>query len=431
MSSTGREAEEGEVLEGDVVSLNDSSLTLSAVERAGIDTQIATAKQYPRVLTECIRDAKTLATLDQETAGTMMYALPRGGKAIEGPSARLAEVVASSWGNLRVDADIVGEDATHVTAMGTCFDVEKNVAIRVRVKRRITDKNGRRFNEDMIGVTSNAAISIALRNAVFKVVPPALWQSVYRAARHASLGDGGTMQQKRQGAGDWIKKIGVTETEMFAALGVKGWDDVGEDELITLRGYRTSIQEGEIDADRIFRPEPTTRSDASKELDDAVEGVVDAPETPSEPETVATGADTTPEVMEADMGDDSAPGDDSEAEDEPEPPKPPPKRRKRAAKPRTPAGEGNTTPEPETAENGDESAPQDDSEGNGDPPGDDAMPQTAEDLIPAIEALEKEIDLKGRGRDSRRRRLTGDTDLPGAEIEGLQAYYRHLQDCRA
>lgn len=260
--------EEGVDVEVGSMEILSGSDALGAVDRASIDMQIATAKRFPRSVDRALKEALTLATLDEDTAASMFYALPRSGKTIEGPSARLAEVMAYSWGNLRADADIVAEDRTHVTAMGTCFDVEKNVAVRVRVKRRITDKHGKRYNEDMIGVTSNAAISIALRNAVFKVVPQAFVRRIYGEARKASLGKGGTITQKRQKALDWFGKLGVSEAQVFDVLGVRGLDDIGEDQLITLRGLVTAIQEGETTVEHMFRRHDV--SDGTDELNEAL-----------------------------------------------------------------------------------------------------------------------------------------------------------------
>lgn len=271
---------EGDEVEVGTLALLDGADALGAVDRAAIDVQIATAKRYPRSVDRSLKEALTLATLDEETAGSMFYALPRSGKTIEGPSARLAEVMAYTWGNLRVDADIVAEDKTTVTAMGTCFDLEKNVAVRVRVKRRITGSNGKRYNEDMIGVTSNAAISIALRNAVFKVIPAALTRRIYAEARTASLGKGGTIVQKRQRAMEWYAKLGVTEAQVFALLGVRGMDDVGEDQLITLRGLKTAIQDGETTVEQIVRPQGA--SDGVSELNEAVKTATPAP-APAQP----------------------------------------------------------------------------------------------------------------------------------------------------
>lgn len=245
------------------------SVALGAVDRASIDIQIATAKRYPRSVDKAIKEALTLATLDEETAGSMFYALPRSGKTIEGPSARLAEIMAYSWGNLRADADIVAEDKTHVTAMGTCFDLEKNVAVRVRVRRRITDRHGRRFNEDMVGVTSNAAISIALRNSVFKVIPASLVRRIYQEARTASLGKGGTITQKRQKALGWFNKAGVKDEQVFELLDVRGMDDIGEDELITLRGLVTAIKDGDTTVEQTFNP--PKKSAGAEDLNEALD----------------------------------------------------------------------------------------------------------------------------------------------------------------
>ena len=57
-----------------------------ALDRAAIDVQVATAKQFPRSVAASMKEAKELVTLDTETAGTMFYVLPRGGKKIRGPS---------------------------------------------------------------------------------------------------------------------------------------------------------------------------------------------------------------------------------------------------------------------------------------------------------------------------------------------------------
>ncbi len=101
-------------------------------------------------MTRALKLAQSLACLDQETAAGMFYTLTRGGKKIMGPSTRLAEIVAGAWGNMRVDAGVESTDTNLLTAVATCWDLETNVAIRVRVQQRITDKNGKRYGDDMI-----------------------------------------------------------------------------------------------------------------------------------------------------------------------------------------------------------------------------------------------------------------------------------------
>src|SRR5262245_66016358 len=70
------------------------SATLSVIERAQIDTQIATARAYPRSVRTAINNILTLATLDEQTAVECVYVLSRGKKPVRGPSVRLAEIVA-------------------------------------------------------------------------------------------------------------------------------------------------------------------------------------------------------------------------------------------------------------------------------------------------------------------------------------------------
>ena len=68
-----------------------SSLAVS-LARAEVDQQVATARAMPRSISKAIQNINTLATLDEESAQECIYALPRGGKPIKGPSVRLAEI---------------------------------------------------------------------------------------------------------------------------------------------------------------------------------------------------------------------------------------------------------------------------------------------------------------------------------------------------
>ena len=128
-------------------------------DRAAIDIQIATAKQFPRNIKRATDNSVAIVTMDKETAETCTYSVPRGGKAITGPSVHLARILAQQWGNMRVDAKVISVDAKQLTSQAVAFDLENNLAIKIEVKRSIMGKNGR-FNDDMITVTGNAANSI-------------------------------------------------------------------------------------------------------------------------------------------------------------------------------------------------------------------------------------------------------------------------------
>ena len=91
----------------------------------------------------------------------------------------MGEICLTAWGNAHAATKITEIGEKQVTAQAVCWDLEQNVRIAVEVRRRITDKRGNKFNDDMIGVTCNAAASIALRNAIFKVIPRAFVDDLF------------------------------------------------------------------------------------------------------------------------------------------------------------------------------------------------------------------------------------------------------------
>lgn len=244
--------------------------TLARLVESEINQQVATAKRYPRSLQRFADEAMQMVTLDKATAQECMYALPRDGKSIVGPSARFAEIIASAWGNNRAGARVVDVGGEFVTAQGVFHDLERNVAVTIEVQRRITDKNGRRYKEDMIGVTGNAAVSIALRNAVLKGVPKAFWAPMFESALTIIRGDAKTLADRRGQALDYAMKAHAVSAERVCmALGVEGVNDIGLDELVTLRGMLQAIKDGDSTADQLF-PETAARNSSSKTLNDRI-----------------------------------------------------------------------------------------------------------------------------------------------------------------
>ena len=237
-----------------------------------VDTQIVTAKKFPRSMKQFKERALSLVTLDEDTAASCFYVLPArkggDGRSIEGPSARLAEIVAGSWGNLRAQACVVDDDGEFITAQGRCWDLETNVAVSVDVRRRIVDKYGKRYSADMVNTTANAACSIALRNAVFKVVPMAIVKPIYEQARSVAIGDATTLVKRRGDAVAYFGKLGVTTERLLASLERASLEDVTIDDLTTLTGLRTAIKDGDTTIDEAFPPleKPKPAASRSDEL---------------------------------------------------------------------------------------------------------------------------------------------------------------------
>jgi len=231
---------------------------IEQVTRAEIDTQITTAKKYPRTLSKVKADMLSFATLDQETAENCFYTLPRGGKNIQGPSVRLAEIAVSCYGNLRAGSRIIDTistgDSPHVVIQAVCHDLEKNVAVTVEKRRRIVGKKskGGAIDEDDINLAANAGAAIAFRDAVFKVVPGALIKPIFEQAKQVAIGDAKTLSERRQRAIDSFAKMGVSKDKVLAALEKKSIEDIDLPDLEVLFGLHTAIKDGQTTIDEAF-----------------------------------------------------------------------------------------------------------------------------------------------------------------------------------
>lgn len=225
---------------------------IELMERAQIDIQIATARKYPRQLAQIKANMISMATLDEETAEQCFFTLKRGEKLISGPSVRLAEIATACYGHIRAGARIIDNDGRTVTAQGVCHDLQNNVVIAMETKRRITDKNGKTYNDDMQIMTGNAAAAIAYRNAVFKVIPAALIKPAYEAARKVAIGNAQTLKQRRANAVDKFKALGVELATLLAYLGKTHIDEIGLPELEVLIGVFNGIKDGESSVDETF-----------------------------------------------------------------------------------------------------------------------------------------------------------------------------------
>ncbi len=226
---------------------------IQAIDRAEIDVQIATAKKYPRDVAQVLNKIRTYGQMDIETAAECFYSLPRGQQGtIEGISVRFAEIIAGAWGNLRLATRIVGNDGKTITAQGVAHDLETNLAVSVEVKRRIIDRYGKTYSEDMQVVTGNAASAIAFRNAVLKVVPKAITKKVTDEIKRVAIGSTADITTRRRSMIEYVKKFNITEEQVLFFCGAKSTENIDNEMLFNLRGAINAINEGGSTVEELF-----------------------------------------------------------------------------------------------------------------------------------------------------------------------------------
>ena len=246
--------EVAQVAQGDAQSV----IQMDAIEKANVDVQVSTAKQFPRNVTRAIQNSIVMATIDPDTAQMMRYALPRGDKPITGPSVHLAKLIVSNWGNMRAEAKVVQITDSQVVSRGTCWDLENNVATAIEVRRNIKNKNGQRFSDDMITVVGNAANSIAFRNAVFSVIPKAVTDKVYKAAQECitgDLSDEAKLLQKRTNCLKFFNdEYGITEEEVIKLCGKQTVNQIKAEEIALMLGIYQSLKDGDTTVEEVMEP---------------------------------------------------------------------------------------------------------------------------------------------------------------------------------
>lgn len=254
-------------------------------EKAAIDIQVATAKQYPRVSKRATNKSIEIVTQDKETAETCTYSIPRGGKKINGPSVHLARIIAQNWQNLRIESRVVSITQNQVVSEAVCFDLETNYAVKVQVRKNILQneyQNGQatgrkvRMNEDMITVTGNASNAIAYRNAVFAVIPKAVVDKVYGAAKNMITGDLSSDEKlikRRKAAIDHFKdNYNVTEEQILEVLGLNSINQIKQDEIVNLVGLAQAIKDGDTTVGETFGG---TKKAAKDKTDNKVQKIND------------------------------------------------------------------------------------------------------------------------------------------------------------
>lgn len=257
-------------MENEIIEVKQADM-LQAINRAEIDIQIATAKQYPRDLNATLNKIATYATMDKETAEDCFYVLRRKDKdgndaLIEGLSIRMAEIIASAWGNLRIQARIIGNDGRMITAQAICHDLESNVAVCKEVSRSIVTKKGYTFSQDMQIVTGNAASSIAFRNAVLAVIPKAVTKKIINEVKQVALGQAIDVETARKNCLANFAKAGVTEAMICQYLGIKAIAEIDKERLFELRATWNAIKEGTTTVQETFIT-PALEAKAQAEAD--------------------------------------------------------------------------------------------------------------------------------------------------------------------
>ncbi len=237
--------------------------------------QISVARSFPRAIEVFRRKVELDVCCSAQQAQDCTYLVKRGQDDVTGPSVRFAEALLRAWGNVRVNTEIADDTGTHIVARARFWDLESNMAFSEDVFRRVTNRAGQRYSDDMIGTTKNAAQAIAFRNVVLAGIPKSEWWPLYEKTVATMKGQKPSdpeFEKRKTKLFNWFRKNGVTDQDMGAFMGVMP-EDANVEDFIRLEQLGKSIHEGFQTFQEAFgKPEPQEPSGNSTNAKDKASG---------------------------------------------------------------------------------------------------------------------------------------------------------------
>lgn len=253
----------------------DTSLTQTAGERATAEVQAAyvIAKKFPRNLHESYQNI--LASCKRPfLAEQAMYAYPRGGQLITGPSIRLAEAMGQSWGNLDCGVREVSQSNGVSVAEAYAIDLQTNTRITktFHVKHERHTKKGKTRLTDPRDIYEMVANQGArrLRACILGIIPGDVADAAVEQCKR-------TLESSDVPIADQIKKM----VSAFDELGVKvehlekrlghNLDATIAQEIVTLKGIYKSIKDGMAKREDFFEIQSKAAEDSKEDLKELLE----------------------------------------------------------------------------------------------------------------------------------------------------------------
>lgn len=289
-------------------------------EASEIQAMVFMAKQFPRNQIQAA-DRILNACTRQTLADSAVYSYPRGGQNVEGPSIRLAEVLAQNWGNLDFGIRELSQENGVSTVEAYAWDLETNVrqAKVFQVAHKRMAKGGTKTltdPRDIYEMVANQG-SRRLRACILSIIPGDI---VEAALAQCSITQAASVGATPEEIKETIRKLTAT-MEKFGITAENIQDRyqcrleaIRPAQIVELRKIYTSLKDGMSKPSDWFAIQEVKKSDA-QDLNAMVDGTaaVEAkPEPIAEPtkptpteeqfaaliEAVSTGVKEVAEVLE-------------------------------------------------------------------------------------------------------------------------------------
>ena len=209
-----------------------------------------------------------------------MYAFPRGGSQITGPSVALAREMARLWGNIRYGCRVVTEDDTTCHIKGYAYDLETNAYVESEDKfRKLIQRKDKRDgvtkwvppDERDMRELMNRRAAFLVRNCILQLMPPDFVEDAMDRVQATKTADAsGQLKEDRAGT---IKRMLMAfdevhvSPEMIAEYLGHAIDDVTDREVADLKAIYKSLRDGNSQREEYFVTKKPAVQDVTPQAD--------------------------------------------------------------------------------------------------------------------------------------------------------------------
>lgn len=245
-----------------------SASTQEAKGVAEVQASFVIAKKFPRNENECymkmINSCKRASLAEQA-----MYAYPRGGQMVTGPSIRLAEVLAQKWSNLSIGIEIVSQTNDKTEAKAFAIDRENNFCVEqyFTVKHQRTTKKGvQRLTDerDIRELVANIG-SRNLRGCILRIIPGDIVEAAVEQCKKTLESSDIPIAEQTKRLIIAFDEMGVKVEHIEKRLG-HNLEAIIPQEIVTLRSIFKSLKDGMAKREDFFDIASNKAETAKEEL---------------------------------------------------------------------------------------------------------------------------------------------------------------------
>lgn len=266
-------------------------------EASEIQAMVFMAKQFPRNQIQAA-DRILNACTRQTLADSAVYSYPRGGQNVEGPSIRLAEVLAQNWGNLDFGIRELSQENGVSTVEAYAWDLETNVrqAKVFQVAHKRMAKGGTKTltdPRDIYEMVANQG-SRRLRACILSIIPGDI---VEAALAQCSVTQAASVGATPEEIKETIRKLTATMGKFgITAENIQDryqcrLEAIRPAQIVELRKIYTSLKDGMSKPSDWFAIQEVKKSDAqdlNAMVDDSATAIEEKPKSTTETTTKPT-----------------------------------------------------------------------------------------------------------------------------------------------